>query len=419
MKTYLIFFGKSQAFIFHAFDRHNYIDNFSNVIKDFELLESDVFNIDDISNKEILAKYNFKSKQGRPYSLIKLYSFAQAFSSERIAGSIYGVALLSEANLTISQQNLELLRDAKENFAKLSLNGLKFNKSDFKEDVFKIWNAVLNLDGENYFNKLTYSGTPVISTNNIPEAFYVNSLFEDPIELNDQIKRTTKIYFSQDLEHLKRCKLKWPNNFIINQKVGDHYIPYKDLGSDLQLPPTVSGSNLPKHSPPKVNTLQDKVGRLEIEISEKTYEISQLKYQSVLESKSFKRNIKILIVSSALLFLIVSFASYWIWKPKPTVKVIPQISTEDKKKIENEIKFEIDSSYHENFNKFLDAVVKLNDPKLKSSKNDVLKFTVDFNKYGTILKIDSARMNNLVITTKNKVKLDKNGKATPKQLVKP
>lgn len=43
MKTYLIFFGKSQSFTFHAFDENGYIENFDEIIKNFDLLESEFF----------------------------------------------------------------------------------------------------------------------------------------------------------------------------------------------------------------------------------------------------------------------------------------------------------------------------------------------------------------------------------------
>ena len=78
MKTYLIFFGKSQYFTTHAFDNDDYIDDFNTVIKDFDLLESKIFTVDAIDNKEMLAKYHFSSREGKKYTLLKLYSFAQA-----------------------------------------------------------------------------------------------------------------------------------------------------------------------------------------------------------------------------------------------------------------------------------------------------------------------------------------------------
>ena len=95
MSTYLIFFGKSQDFTTCYYDRDNPIHDFNSVIKDFDLLESKIFTVDDLKNKEILSRYFFTA-QGKNYCLLKLYSFAQAYSGNRIAGSIYGVGLLSD-----------------------------------------------------------------------------------------------------------------------------------------------------------------------------------------------------------------------------------------------------------------------------------------------------------------------------------
>ena len=131
MQTYIIFFGKSQDFTFNAFDRNGYVPDFNLVIRDFDLLESSFFTVDDAGNQDILAKYNFRTKDGRIYSLLKLYSLAQAFNGSRIAGSTYGVSILSTGDLQFSSENNQLLKKAKELFGKKSLNGLKFNKSNF------------------------------------------------------------------------------------------------------------------------------------------------------------------------------------------------------------------------------------------------------------------------------------------------
>jgi len=400
MKTYLIFFGKSQAFTFHAFDSQDYISEFSNVIKDFELLESDVFNIDDIKNKEIIAKYNFKSKQGTAYSLIKLYSFAQALSSERIAGSIFGVALLSDTDLTISTQNIDLLRSAKKTFAELSMNGLKFNKSDFKEDVIKIWKAVINSEVGNYFNKLTYSGIPIVTSNNIAEGFWVKSLFEDPIELNDKILNSSRIYFSEDLEHLKRSKLKWPNNFIVNQKVGNQYIPYKETVITLpqsQLNEIRKDSLDTENLIFKPNTSQDKIYQLESEISSKNYEIAKLKNQHGLESIKLTKKIYRIIAISVILFL---SASIWIWTLKSAAKETQLKTASDNKKKGNEIsqltKAVNGSIYKDNLILFLDAMHKLNNSKVKETGIDISIITADYYRLGNELKLDSILCHNFL-----------------------
>ncbi len=228
MKTCIIFFGKSQDFIFYAFDESNLIENFDNVIRNFDLLESKNFTVDDINNKEILAKYNFKVLN-KSFSLIKLFSFAQAFNGDRIAGSIYGVALLSEMDLEFSKNNLDLLKAAKENFAKLSLNSLKFNKSDFLNDVIKIWKAIINSNEGNYFNMITTNGSPTVSNTTKIKGFYVNSLVKNSFELSTESDNASRIYVSEDLEHLKRTNKRWGDTiFPIYLKENGTYIFYKE-----------------------------------------------------------------------------------------------------------------------------------------------------------------------------------------------
>lgn len=228
MKTYLIFFGKSQYFTTHAFDNTDYIEDFNTVIKDFDLLESKMFTVDGVENKEMLAKYNFTAKDGKKYSLLKLYSFAQAFSGDRIAGSIYGVALLSEGDISFSKINFTILTSAKNNFAKLSLNGLKFRSSDFYEEAYKIWNAFINHKEGNYLDKVTYTNRNISNANFGTKGFYVKSMFEDSLELDKQMNAASRIYISEDLAHLKRVHSQRGNDFKIYAKTSNGYEIYQE-----------------------------------------------------------------------------------------------------------------------------------------------------------------------------------------------
>lgn len=154
MGMYLVFFGKSQDFTSIYYDRNGWVADFNSIIRDFSLLESRVFTIDDINNKEILSRYFFSAK-GKEYCLMKLYGLGQAMSGARISGSIYGVGLLSDQAIDFSKENLDLLRAAKDNFAKLSLDGIKFNKSDFKCDTDRIWNAIVSSKNGNLLDKVS------------------------------------------------------------------------------------------------------------------------------------------------------------------------------------------------------------------------------------------------------------------------
>ena len=207
MKTYLFFFGKSQDFTFEVFDEFGKVNDFNKIIKDFDLLESEYFNIDDINNSSIIAKYNFVSNAGVKFSMLKLYSLAQAVSGNRIEGSIYGVALLSERDLSFSETNLSLLKQAKDEFAKLSLAGLKFNKSNFSADANAIWNAIVNSEAGNYFRLLSYGQNIQISNNRLTRAYFINSIFDTSHNFDNQMGLTQRLYVSNDIDHLKRMQL--------------------------------------------------------------------------------------------------------------------------------------------------------------------------------------------------------------------
>jgi len=228
MSMYLIFFGKSQDFTIQYYDREQPIEEFDSIIKDFDLLESKIFTVDDIKNKEILSRYFFRI-QNRNFCLLKLYSFAQAYNGNRIAGSIFGVGLLSENAIELNSANFDLLRVAKDNFAKLSLDGAKFNKSNFSDDTDRIWRAIINSNKGNLLDKVI---TKKIGQYNAdgPIAFYVKTLFNDAAKLNDRIARQDIVYFSEDLDHLKRTQAKWgEDNFSIFWEQNTQFVKYKEL----------------------------------------------------------------------------------------------------------------------------------------------------------------------------------------------
>ncbi len=244
MSTYIIFFGKSQDFTTCYYDRDNPIHDFNPVIKDFDLLESKNFTVDDIKNKEILSRYFFTA-QGKSYCLLKLYSFAQAYSGNRIAGSIYGVGLLSDKAINLSKNNLELLRVAKDNFAKLSLEGAKFNKSNFKEDTDRIWKAIVSNNDGNLLDKIATSPLRINGSGG-QVSFFVKDLFSDAIKLNDRISNQDAVYFSEDLEHLKRTQNKWgKESFPIYWEQNNQFVPYKEsvVEQKPQSVPGVPGSD--------------------------------------------------------------------------------------------------------------------------------------------------------------------------------
>lgn len=245
MKKYIIFFGKSQAFTFYAFDENGLVKDFNRIIKDFSFLESKYFTTDNVDNSPILSKYNFKDSDGVAYSLLKLYSFAQAYSAGRIDGSIYGVALLSDHDLRICEKNNKFLKSALKQFADYSLNEKKFNKTDFFNDVENIWIAFNNKYG---YGHIQVEGNPIVSANNTQIGYYTPDLFADSLRLKNEINNEcSRIYFSADFDHLKRANKKWGDKFPVLEE-GDNGKYYK-----YQESKQVSGERIPAEEKCGVN----------------------------------------------------------------------------------------------------------------------------------------------------------------------
>lgn len=270
MSMYLIFFGKSQDFTIQYYDREQPIEEFNSIIKDFDLLESKIFTVDDIKNKEILSRYFFRI-QKRNFCLLKLYSFAQAYNGNRIAGSIFGVGLLSENAIDLNSANFDLLRVAKDNFAKLSLDGAKFNKSNFSDDTDRIWRAIINSNKGNLLDKVITKKIGQFNADG-PIAFYVKTLFNDAAKLNDRIARQDIVYFSEDLDHLKRTQAKWgEDNFSIFWEQNTQFVKYKEL--TIPAPNPQVNNPIPHQKEPIEN---NDISRLKSALSDSQYKNNNL-----------------------------------------------------------------------------------------------------------------------------------------------
>jgi len=292
-----MFFGKSQDFSFHAFDSKKYIRDFNSIIKDFDELESKIFTVDDISNQQLLAKYIF-NQNGKTYSVLKLYSFAQAFSGGRIAGSIYGVALLSDSDIKISNINLSILSVAKEAFARISLDGLKFKTSNFMPYAEDVWKALINNKEGNLLEKIDYNDFNNLSVNNKVKAFWVKDLLKDSVALNKEIENTSRLYFSDDLAHLKRTQVRWgKEKFPFYHLENNSYVLYEEKKPEPLRPPR------PFHIKDEVN------------IDSLSLKINALKKENADISIKFKRfqeqmanKLRMVFISTVVLGLIVLIA---------------------------------------------------------------------------------------------------------------
>ena len=214
--AYLIFFGKSQSFTFRVFDRQSFFENFDNIIPGFSLLESEYFTTDKIENRPILAKYHFK--RVKDFTMIKLYSCAQAVDSNRIAGSIYGVAFLSEGNLSLCPENIKLLTEIKNFFGEVCLNKGKFKSGDFRSEVIGIWKQFCNRDG---FSMIKYAEKTQVVKSGV-----VGIYADDLLKAADAYYE--RVYFSEDIDHLKRANEMWKDRFPLYQMVNGHYEPFKE-----------------------------------------------------------------------------------------------------------------------------------------------------------------------------------------------
>ena len=214
---YIAFFGKSQSFEFHAFDEEGIVNDFDSVIKDFELLESKWFTIDSTNNNTILSRYEFASNN-KKYCLLKLYGFAQASGGVRVEGSTYGVAFLSQEPLLLSVNNVKLLTLLLKYFSDLCLTNSKFKKPDFKEDSYSIWKAFANQIGYSKIEKGKYLST---LDNNIPIAFLLTDFEQVPVISESLLSKSSMLYFSTDIDHLKRTRERWDKKFqfyLVNQQ---------------------------------------------------------------------------------------------------------------------------------------------------------------------------------------------------------
>lgn len=231
MKNYLIFFGKSSAFTSYAFDENGLVSDFDkNVFKDFDLLESRFLVNDQIDNKIALSKYNF-NYNGNKFSMLKIYGCAMAMNADRISGSSYGVAFISESEILLSKGNIYLLNSVRSKFKELVIENNRFVETTFLHFVEQIWSVFQNA---NYFQKIVAKGAPFVSSNSTPQPFFIEN-FDDLEKIGTtQIKISSKLYFTSDLEHLKRSIKYLGSQIPILTISNGKTIEYKDAEKTIE-----------------------------------------------------------------------------------------------------------------------------------------------------------------------------------------
>ncbi len=201
MTNYLLFFGKSSEFTTYAFNEEGLVPDFDRkVFKDFDLLETRFLVNDQLDNKIALAKYNF-DYVGRKFSMLKIYGCAMAANADRISGSSYGIAFISENDISLSKENINLLNTVRLKFNELAIENNRFIETSFLHCVEEIWSVFVNA---NYFQKIEINGEPFVSSNSRPLPFFVEN-FDGLNKVGlEQIKLSSKLYFTSDLGHIYR-----------------------------------------------------------------------------------------------------------------------------------------------------------------------------------------------------------------------
>lgn len=201
MTNYLLFFGKSSEFTTYAFDEEGLVPDFDRkVFRDFDLLETRFLVNDQLDNEIAVAKYNF-DYVGNKFSMVKIYGCAMAANADRISGSSYGIAFISENDISLSKENINLLNTVRLKFKELAIENNRFIETSFVHYVEQIWAVFVKA---NYFQKIETNGNPFVSSNSSPLPFFVENFDGLNKVSQEQIKLSSKLYFTTDLGHIYR-----------------------------------------------------------------------------------------------------------------------------------------------------------------------------------------------------------------------
>jgi hypothetical protein len=195
---YLVFFGKSEAFDIQAFDFNGYASDFDSNFPDFELLESRFLTTDSAENTEMLGKYVF-NKNGKTWTLLKYYGYAQAHTSSRVEGSTIGVGIMGDCDIKISHFNFQLLEVLYEAFCNISLDRKKFKAVNFKDDSIRVFNAFAKK-----YSTESFQFSEAKSGVGGSVDYIVVKSFSDLDLLTNTNGLGSRVYFSVDAKHVER-----------------------------------------------------------------------------------------------------------------------------------------------------------------------------------------------------------------------
>ena len=315
---YLIFFGKSSSFIFYAYDKNGLVENFHKIFPDFELLESQLLITDSEDNKDIFAKYVFTRGNSEPFTLIKIYSPVQPHQGHRIEGCIYGIAFLSKDNLSISQKNIEALKNIQNDFSNKVLTGIKFNKNDFREEATLVFNDFKEKIG---FERIDFTKHLNSELSKKTFAVFANKLTEFDIDVS---KYSERIYITEDLERLIRARNKWGKDKISIFQVANNEIKEYESTSNTN---SLTHKSNTKFSDNELDNEQQLL-KIRIKDLEKQSIFLEQKIQSlIIKNKNYIKYIRIL---TLLIFFSILFLTYIIIKSEASKKIIQDLIIEPK-----------------------------------------------------------------------------------------
>lgn len=316
MSCYLVFFGKSSEFTSFAFDAGSYLPDFErNVFKDFDQLESRFLINDQIGNAIVLSKSNF-NYINKSYSMLKMYGCTMAYNANRISGSSYGVAIISDNDISVSNFNTNLLLKTIYKFKEFAIKNNRFSNTNFFEHAEKLWKVFVAQD---YFSQIERSVEPYVSSNSNPIPILCDEFVGIEKIAKDQIRNSSKLYFSSDLGHIQRSISNFGSNIPIFQVSNGKLIEYREeVVEEIVLPESKSENDKVSAQSSEESILIETNDNYKIELENKVQELNTLELALLNERElaSSLRSGRFLIIIVSLLLLLSLIAGFFVFQSK-------------------------------------------------------------------------------------------------------
>lgn len=379
MSFYLIFFGKSSEFTSFAFDSNQFLPDFErNVFKDFDQLESRFLVNDQLANALVLSKYNF-SYMKKGFSMLKMYGCAMANNANRISGSSYGVAIISDHDILVTDYNTDLLLKTTLKFKQLAIENNRFSKTNFFEFAQMLWGVFVK---EDFFSQIQTHGDPYVSSNSTPIPILSNDFLGLDKIVKEKIRISSKIYFSSDLGHIQRSISNYGSRIPIFEISNGKLIEYREeVIQEIVQPEIKSENDIVSEQSSEESVVIETNANHEIELENRTQELKALESALLNERELVisMRNGRFLTIIISLGLLLSLIASFFFFQKK-----ISELETnnnilkskvnkiEKKNNVEENYKVIVPTSYEFN-------IESINKVKLIEVSNLNLKIIKDLN----------------------------------------